>query len=1080
MPFETIHANHQVAIFPSPMEADLAILPAFINGRPSYPNDYIERLYGISDTFSARENFKSKYAISQGGDDRMILYVLTKDHKTSPRTLIVDNLFEALAKNADLVIGKKVWLPILGPETDEISIEEGFSLLTKVLNKFEKEFPTPSSFIISIPDSPQGRKFFEAFEADRQLTESSIDDLLTQSNCQIFLVSRQKQEGNMTAENVVQLTSQDIIASPAVSQIHQGDLFILHESFRTRGGAPILRIRSIGMAIGPVDDLLVKVDWKMQDVFEDLEGYGPYEEGILPVVKDVAGSILSAMDYEEQRKFYGEFGPALAEMARLRERRPATLRLAGIGNDGEKGEDYLDISKDVDAFARVIAATSFEPPLAIALFGKWGSGKSFFMQKLSDRIVKLSQRVADDTYCSGIAHIRFNAWSYMDANLWASLISQIFEALHLYIENDTTTDEYKKEIAKTLGQSLQMTKETLQSLEGKQKEVQDRLNALESERKSTQYAFKKNLRKLERRTLMAALDEVDTQFDASGKILAACQQNKTFVTEEAELERIVPKEYWQDPTNAYHKIRSAATFIRECCRGGSIWGNIAFIAIFLALFASVPIALYWLSSHISRFDFRMLEPTLTALVPIGVLFGRAQLTYRRMRPVISAFWKVKVDYEHQREQAKEAFEQKEKALKLAIEKDSHLLLSLSTELEKARSANAELQYRIDNILSTEALHSFIQSRSADQEYRKHLGIISIIRKDLEILNGLFVGHRAEWGRSDKSVLHAKMTKPLERIVLYVDDLDRCPEDTVVQVLEAVNLLMAFPLFVVIVGVDPRWIKNALLKRHALQFAGNGGRLSFALENDHNLPEGEAIDPARYLEKIFQIAFHLKEASGETIRQMVRKVAIGVKPPVPSQRAEPPLPERPELPLPENSVISAPAEDASKVKSEGLDQVQPSGAGATAAVTEKIEPLQLSEVEIGLLEDLGEIVGSNPRALKRFVNIYRIVRVHEDFAGSSEMPKDAVLAVLFLLALSIGKFSQIYELFNGFVEHSDNRERTIRDFLQRSNQQDYHSNTAFLHQLGTALNNRENYILLQQTPMALFAIYNKFIRRFTFH
>ena len=49
-------------------------------------------------------------------------------------------------------------------------------------------------------------------------------------------------------------------------------------------------------------------------------------------------------------------------------------------------------------------------------------------------------------------------------------------------------------------------------------------------------------------------------------------------------------------------------------------------------------------------------------------------------------------------------------------------------------------------------------------------------------------------------------KPLERIILYIDDLDRCPEERVVEVLEAVNLLMAFPLFIVIVGVDPRWVK----------------------------------------------------------------------------------------------------------------------------------------------------------------------------------------------------------------------------------------------------------------------------------
>lgn len=50
-------------------------------------------------------------------------------------------------------------------------------------------------------------------------------------------------------------------------------------------------------------------------------------------------------------------------------------------------------------------------------------------------------------------------------------------------------------------------------------------------------------------------------------------------------------------------------------------------------------------------------------------------------------------------------------------------------------------------------------------------------------------------------------KPVERIVLYIDDLDRCPPKRVVEVLEAVHLLLAFPLFVVVVGVDVRWVSR---------------------------------------------------------------------------------------------------------------------------------------------------------------------------------------------------------------------------------------------------------------------------------
>src|SRR5262249_7011132 len=52
--------------------------------------------------------------------------------------------------------------------------------------------------------------------------------------------------------------------------------------------------------------------------------------------------------------------------------------------------------------------------------------------------------------------------------------------------------------------------------------------------------------------------------------------------------------------------------------------------------------------------------------------------------------------------------------------------------------------------------------------------------------------------------------PLERIVLYIDDLDRCPPRRVVEVLTAMQLLLALPLFV---AVDPRWLVRSLEHHH---------------------------------------------------------------------------------------------------------------------------------------------------------------------------------------------------------------------------------------------------------------------------
>jgi KAP family P-loop domain len=76
-----------------------------------------------------------------------------------------------------------------------------------------------------------------------------------------------------------------------------------------------------------------------------------------------------------------------------------------------------------------------------------------------------------------------------------------------------------------------------------------------------------------------------------------------------------------------------------------------------------------------------------------------------------------------------------------------------------------------------------------------MGMVPLIRHDLEQLS--------------KHTLEEGYTPRLDRIVLYIDDLDRCPTHQVIKVMEAVNLLFGFPLFVVVMAVDSRWLLRSL-------------------------------------------------------------------------------------------------------------------------------------------------------------------------------------------------------------------------------------------------------------------------------
>jgi hypothetical protein len=65
-------------------------------------------------------------------------------------------------------------------------------------------------------------------------------------------------------------------------------------------------------------------------------------------------------------------------------------RLSGLRADNVQGEDTLGVERDAASFARVIADRNVDPPLAIGLFGEWGSGKSFFMHLIKAQIARIS------------------------------------------------------------------------------------------------------------------------------------------------------------------------------------------------------------------------------------------------------------------------------------------------------------------------------------------------------------------------------------------------------------------------------------------------------------------------------------------------------------------------------------------------------------------------------------------------------------------------------------------------------------------------------------------------------------------
>jgi hypothetical protein len=160
--------------------------------------------------------------------------------------------------------------------------------------------------------------------------------------------------------------------------------------------------------------------------------------------------------------------------------------------DSAEGPDLIGITREVEAMASLVSAWSVEPPLSIGLFGEWGSGKSFFMQKMKERVAKIASESRKSQlpqktfgYYRNIVQVEFNAWHYVEGNLWASLVEHIFTNLQLggigkEEENIDSEEQVQKRLEKLFSQMKEKTLEAAQA----EKKAQDA--SLEAEQRKNQ------------------------------------------------------------------------------------------------------------------------------------------------------------------------------------------------------------------------------------------------------------------------------------------------------------------------------------------------------------------------------------------------------------------------------------------------------------------------------------------------------------------------------------------------------------------------------------------------------------------
>ncbi|HET9346163.1 MAG TPA: P-loop NTPase fold protein [Candidatus Limnocylindrales bacterium] len=527
--------------------------------------------------------------------------------------------------------------------------------------------------------------------------------------------------------------------------------------------------------------------------------------------------------------------------------------VAGFRSDDATGDDLFQLDDEIDALATVIAAESVEPPLALGLFGDWGTGKTFFMNMLEQRISQIAEeeRKADREdafYCRHVVQLRFNAWHYIEQDLWASLASAIFDGLDKWITATNTSgaagsDESKR--ARLLTRHAR-TLDGLESAERQGVEARKTIETIDASLDKLDDQYDELVRKVPKTEIVKAVvriaaDQPEIKHEAEAAQKAIRDELKDVAgktdTDSKELTEAISK-------GTLEGIRAAATGWWDLRRGWRLWLPLTIaMVIAVALFAAV----------FSRVDLdpaiRAISSAASALVGIVIVYA-GYLAYPASR-VFGLVRKAQAESDRLIENARAT---QRSNLQDARKEAEELAVKADLNAAAARKELDEVRRELQDTEPSREMATFIKRRQASEDYRSRLGVVAKARDDFEELTKLLAKQAkastklAETASQDGTP--AELFTPIDRIVLYIDDLDRCKEEDVVAVLQAVHLLLAFRLFVVVVAVDPRWLLHSLKVMSRV----------LASADDKGEPEDEAgweATPLNYLEKIFQIPYALR-------------------------------------------------------------------------------------------------------------------------------------------------------------------------------------------------------------------------------
>lgn len=602
--------------------------------------------------------------------------------------------------------------------------------------------------------------------------------------------------------------------------------------------------------------------------------------------------------------------------------------------------DPLGYAEEAARLAELACLKANTPPMAVALFGDWGSGKSTFMRRMQDSVEAIGTRWQDapeSPFTTRVAQIRFNAWSYADGDLWASMAAEIFRQLRTEIERlsggAVAGAQYRALLDRValrlgtaeaaqgaaLGEIARLSRE-MDAKRAELTEVTDRAAAIQGASAAARL-----------------VDRVTDTLKQNPAAAAAALRALGFTDSAGEKQLAALVGEARAAVQAFGKASLLGRAVLEALRYPS--GLLALGVVGAVGYGAFT---HWQAAP------ALLASAVAVLAPLSVL-------WQRMRPIVDAAREFS---------AQEAAERTQLAARrTTLEAEIAALDARRAAQEAAQSREASLLASYAGAARGESpaalLKFFLEQDAGLQAYEQRLGLVSRLRESLETLEQI-LAEQSERDRLAAAVQPYLLAPPraanlpsIDRIILYVDDLDRCQPGQVVPVLQALALMLQLKLFVAVVAVDERWLMAALSIHYKDVIDAKG-----------------MAGPAQFLEKIFQIPFWLRpmQSADESYRKFIAHL-------VPEVVTGPQQTIRVSETWEEGTT---PDERGPWTREEALDpdelpQPEDEEMGAQESRDATVQRVALTQPELEVLTALAPLAGGTPRALKRFVNLYRLMR-----------------------------------------------------------------------------------------------------------